>query len=317
VIVLGAVTLAGLAVFLFASTWGTEAFAVPVTCSPPLPQPGPARPWEAEIAVSTYARVNMRNGNVFTAIPVVSWSGIGPDMNMMLYHNSAAVGDAASFHDAVGFDLGPGWSISYSDRLLLDQLPSKITLVRADGIRDVFTWSSAQQTWSPPSGVHDVLTEVAGELDPTWRVQHKNQSYHEFRQFGGTGGFARLDKVVDATGNGATGATLVYATETCGLVSHVRLARIYGGGGDRHIDLPYTAGSCDPLTAIFDPRDEVCGPPPLPSCTIDNRYWTFEYESASGRLKKFTGPRGKPIDLTYHIDGRIQTISDRHDGACR
>ena len=179
VIVLGAGTLAGLAVFLFTSTRGKEAFAVPETCTPPLPEPGPARPWEAQVSVSTYSSVNTRNGNVFTAIPIVSWSGIGPDMNMMLYHNSANATSGYSIADVVGFDLGPGWSLSYSDHLRLNELPNKVTLVAANGTKNVFWWSSSQQRWSPPGGVYDELTQDA-ENPRIWKLKHKDQSFHEF-----------------------------------------------------------------------------------------------------------------------------------------
>jgi hypothetical protein len=52
--------------------------------------PGPARPWEADVQVSTYSRVNTLNGNLFTEIPLFSWGGIGqhafaPDKNRPIF----------------------------------------------------------------------------------------------------------------------------------------------------------------------------------------------------------------------------------------
>ncbi len=304
VIVAGAGVVVGLTIFLFLSAPPRPALAVPDPCYPPSPQPGAARPWEVGIDVSTYSEVNTRNGNLFTAIPVVSWSGIGPDMSMSLYHNSAAVADDHHFYNAVGFSLGEGWSMSYSDRLLLDALPltNEITLVRADGSLDEFTWNAAQQRWLGPPGVYDVIIGVSQDA---WRVKHKNQSYHEFRRFEETDTFARLEKVVDATGNTATVTYEAGPTELCG-IGNVRLKEVQAGG--RLLEFKYESGPCDVLTRILDERDEPGEPEPGEPA---DRSWTFEYQS--GRMSKFTGPRNKPIDLTYYLNGWIATISDRHD----
>ena len=93
-------------------------FGVPA-CVMVGPISGPARPWEADVAVSTYSTVNARHGNLFTSIPIVSWSGVGPDMDMRLYHNSALVNTTFDLTTNVGFNLGPGWTIAYSDQLIL------------------------------------------------------------------------------------------------------------------------------------------------------------------------------------------------------
>ena len=83
-------------------------------------EPGPARAWEAELAVGTYTSANMRNGNLLTAIPTVNWSGSGPDVAMLLYQNSANVDSTLDLTCGMGFDLGPGWSTSYSAQWILD-----------------------------------------------------------------------------------------------------------------------------------------------------------------------------------------------------
>ena len=58
----------------------------------PPARPVAPRPWEAAIRVSTYSVANTVNKNLFTAIPIVSWQGLGPDVDITLYHNSANVG---------------------------------------------------------------------------------------------------------------------------------------------------------------------------------------------------------------------------------
>ncbi|MGB2988299.1 MAG: hypothetical protein WBE26_20710 [Phycisphaerae bacterium] len=103
----------------------------PPKCGPPLPEPGSARAWEVEIPVSTYSTLNTRHGNLLTAIPIVNWSGKGPGISMVLYHNAANVDSAIDLTAGAGFDLGPGWTISYGSRLILDN-PDAPTSVIAD-----------------------------------------------------------------------------------------------------------------------------------------------------------------------------------------
>jgi len=177
VVAVGTAIVAG--AFIFFPKQQTAQAILCTSCNAHVPEPGPARPWEVDIPVSTYSRVNTRNGNLFTAIPIVSWSGRGPDMNMMLYHNSANVGVTDTYASATGFSVGDGWSISYSDHLLFSDYPYTITVVAADGTKDVFTQNGAN--WDAPLGVHDRLepTPAPGHPD-LWRLTHKNQSYHEF-----------------------------------------------------------------------------------------------------------------------------------------
>ena len=54
-------------------------------------QPGAPRPWEMSLRASPYSTVNLLNRNVLTVLPIVSWTGIGPAMEMNLYHNSSSV----------------------------------------------------------------------------------------------------------------------------------------------------------------------------------------------------------------------------------
>jgi hypothetical protein len=273
VIVFGAGTLAALAVFLFTSTGGKEAFAVPPTCTPTLlPQPGPARPWEAQVNVSTYSSVNTRNGNVFTAIPIVSWSGRGPDMNMMLYHNSAAVADT-SFAQAVGFNLGPGWSMAYSDHLRLNELPNKVTVVAANGTKNVFSWNSYHQRWYPPAGIHDELTQDA-ENPWIWKLKHKDQSFHEFSTLviSNEDGIARLKRVVDATGNAA-----LLSYDAVGTYPQLtpRLKSVLAGGRPLNFAFGEPGPDAGLLLDLVDPLEE---PPCLqPPCPLHERRWTLKY----------------------------------------
>ncbi|MFQ5494978.1 MAG: hypothetical protein ACE5EX_06315, partial [Phycisphaerae bacterium] len=120
---------------------------------PPVPQAGAARPWEVGVPVSTYSTWNSRSGNVFTALPTAAWSGRGPGLSMVLFHNAASVSQPDEERTAgMGFDLGPGWTTSYSAHLLFPDADTVI-VVDDDGTRDVYTSSDGGATWDAPSGV--------------------------------------------------------------------------------------------------------------------------------------------------------------------
>ena len=264
----------------------------PDPCMPPA-LPGAARPWEASIDVSTYSSVNAVNRNVFTAIPIVSWSGLGPDIEFTLYHNSGAVGSTAS-PGATGFDLGPGWSASFGFWFLAQQPiwyptpgggfwePGEATLVWPDGSRDVFTKADNTSSWVSPPGVFDELVEVGGD----YRVVHKDQSFHEF-----TPGLG-LSRIVDAVGNEVTFER-----------QNARMTKVIDASG-RELVFEHINGK---LSAVVD---TITMPG---SQTTEDRVWAF-VQTTSGLLK-IIDPLGYEIDIDYDADGRITTITDHHE-AC-
>jgi YD repeat-containing protein len=288
VAVVGIGVLAAGAVLLLTPTKRNQAIGYEDTCTDPPPAPGPARPWEVDIGVSTYSSANTRSGNLFTAIPIIGWSGRGPDMDMVLYHNSANVDKPAGWTDNVGFDLGPGWTIAYSDQLKLS-LPDEVTVVYDDGTEDVFTWNETTEEWDPPPGVHDALTFD----NDVWRVTHKDQSALEFVEF--PTGVVRLVRRFDTTG---LQATITY--EFYDFVYHVD---IIADGSGRTLDFVYDQQGR--LVEIHDPAEPSAGCDTTPA-----RSWTFTYES--GRMNQITDALGNKIDIEYDLDGRIETITDKY-----
>ena len=280
---------------------GTESktYAILDNCADPVPKPGPARSWESQIQVSTYSAANTGHRNLFTAISVVSWSGTGPDMSMLLYHNAANVGKPVSWTNNTGINLGKGWTIAYSDQLILDLSHNKVTVVRDDGTEDLFNYSGG--AWVAPAGVHDILTQVDST---TWRVTHKNQWFHEFKTVGAV---TRLHRVVDATGNETT---LTYTTS-----SPNRLSQVQASG--RNLNFVYTGGQ---LSQIVDPAEAI-----EPQCdgvpSINQRVWTFTY--TSGRVTKISDEIGKEIDISYTsfpapppqsgVVWCLTTMTDKHE----
>lgn len=79
VAVLAVGVLTAVAIVYFIEREGGTAFGLCCPITPPTPEPGSARPWEVEIPVSTYSRVHTRHGNLLTVIPIIGWSGRGPE----------------------------------------------------------------------------------------------------------------------------------------------------------------------------------------------------------------------------------------------
>ncbi len=162
------------------------------------PEPGEPRSWEGGLQMATYSAVNLRNGNCLTAIPIVSWSGRGPTLDMTLYHNSATVGDdQALLTRGMGFTLGPGWTTSYSGHVYVDPGDPNMAIVfEDDGTRNEFTKSGDE--WVAPVGVFDVLDETTNG----WKLTRTDQSYREFTDFGTSGAYdGLLTAEVDSSGN--------------------------------------------------------------------------------------------------------------------
>ena len=101
--------------------------------APQGPIPGLPRAWETGIPVSTYSTANSRDANLITVIPIIGWTGRGPDVDIVLYHNSSAVDFESMGQASLGVDLGPGWSMSYSAHLVFPQGEPDKVIVVAEG----------------------------------------------------------------------------------------------------------------------------------------------------------------------------------------
>lgn len=201
-------------------------------------------------------------------------------MSINLYHNSMLVEDTTP--DGSGYDLGPGWSVSYSAKLILNALTGDITVLHDDGRRDVMTETQTGVYEGGP-GVFNVLyTTSTG-----WKLLHKDQSWRNFDANG------LLSAVVDASGN--------------------RL-EIFRDGDDR-IDYVLDA-SCRRVTFVRSNgvlerfRDDHAN-------SDYERVWPLDYD-INGSLERVTeyeewkqaGPQTR--EMTYDAAGRIETFTDRN-----
>jgi len=305
VLTLGVLVAVG--VVYFSDHQGGVVLAVSNPIDPPLPEPGSARPWEVEIQVSTYSSVHTRHGNMLTVIPLVGWSGRGPDMSMSLIHNSANVDSTQNLTAGMGFDMGPGWTISYGGQIILDDPlnPTTATVISGDGTQTIFTRNGTE--WSAPAGSFDTLTWSGSFPIITFTVTHKDQSFETYKDHGDD--IFRFGLEKDATGNSLGVAYIAYLLED-GLVR--RPERISDSVGRRLLFEYDAVGVEGRLSRIRDPRSEFEGGPPEPgeSTLPDYRDWQFSYDSF-GRLETITDAMDYNISITYDIGGRIATITDK------
>ncbi len=253
-------------------------------------EPGPARAWEAEISIGTYRSVNMRHGNLFTAVPIVSWPGNGPGVAVYLYHNTANVESAIDLTRGMGFSLGEGWSTSYSAQLVFDppESPTRIIAIADNGTRDVY--NSNGGTWTSPAGVYSQLTQE-GDV---WRLSHKDQSYHEFDSRG------MLMRIVDATNN-----TLTIARD--GLL---RLDHVTDAVG-RVLRFQYSAnGRLERIEDPAEPSDYVEEADGQWRHLITDRDWALSYDG-DARLETITDPMTYTTQFDYDEDGGLSSLSTR------
>ena len=265
----------------------------PAQCLLIVPEPGPARPWEASLNVATYTSVNMRHGNAFTVVPIIGWSGRGPALVMNLYHSSAAVDSALDLTRGMGFDLGAGWSCSYSDQLIItgDPTPTEVRVIADNGAQEVYTWDTDH--WEPPAGVYDVLAYDGGS--DIWTLTHKDQSYHQFDNDG------LLRKVVDAAGN-----ELLIERDA---ENDNRIDYIADAAG-RELEFQYDLQTGQ-LTAFYDPKEQSWEPS---GGGLANRSWTLAYDN-DDFLYTITDPCPTPnpyvVTFTYDEDDFIESIMDK------
>ncbi|MEE9297175.1 MAG: hypothetical protein V3W34_19725 [Phycisphaerae bacterium] len=141
---------------------------------------GAPESWEGGVQISTYSTVNLVNGNVYTEIPVISWSGRGPDIDFRLYHNST----------------GGVWRFSYSRRLISSIFDIK-SYIRDDGRKITFTLDG-NGIWQPQAGYYLKLEKPNPAVDE-WVITTKDQWQMVFDETTGD-----LLKIRDSAGNELT-----------------------------------------------------------------------------------------------------------------
>jgi len=222
----------------------------------------------------------MSNSNVFTKVHLTALSGKGPSVSITLYHNSIAAVSELETTAGCGFNLGEGWSMSYSSQIVRIDATT-LHLIEDDGAVNVFVFEDG--AWKAPPGVHDVLTydAVLG-----WTLRRKNQ----FQQ-GFDGESGRLRWVRDGGGNQVT----------VNYDGFPRVSSVSDAAG-RSIVFLY-AGAY--LTGIRDGLGST---------------WSFERQIGDRLSRvydpAFSGP-GPFREFTYTESGRFEFFNDRNGNAWR
>jgi YD repeat-containing protein len=257
---------------------------------------GPPRPWQAAIPAGPFSVVTGWSGNLFTAVPIVGFSGRGPDIGVVLYHDSTCVEDAPS--NGFGVDLGPGWTMSYTGHIEYDVSPPRAVVVEDDGTRNAFDYNLSQ--FHAPPGVFDTL-----ELDTLslqWVLTRKGLSKRIFDLDG------RLVKIYDSSSNGLT--VNWKAGENMDVIDYVE------DDAGRQIEYVY-ATSTDRLIEIKDPANMAAAS----GWSRAARSWNLHYVDSNGlKLTEIRDPvygSDAPIIFGYNDDGRITAVTDQYTAANR
>jgi|GEM_PF-3910437 len=248
---------------------------------------GMPRPWQASDPVAPFTGVNLGNGNLYTAVPVVSWDTV----SFSMYHNSL---------EASGVEtLSAGWSHSYSARL--DIAGDQVTYTADDGGKVLFAGEFDEGV---DNRIYRLTLHVEhhGEYD-IWVLTDDAMNTMTFSADG------KLQQVADAGGNvtkliygagrietvvDSIGRELLFAYTPEGKLASVEAPPIVNERCDgedvktpRVFEFGYTPEGV--LSAIHSPRRE----PPI------------------SQIPLIPGPLlGYRVDITYDDDGNIESITD-------
>lgn len=308
------------------------------------------------------------------AIPLVSWDPVGPPVGFALYHNNALAAGLSELQAAAaapfpnrpssrvfpapaagldpapeaaydasvgqGFDLGPGWSASYSARVIplngASPGTGDVVVVDDDGSWDVFRFDGA--AWTPPPGVHDRLTW--DDVNDTWSLRSTSQWVRKFKVHAasggnpGTGGVGLLSAIIDSAGNELT----VVRDEG----EDYRITEVLSAADGQHENkLTLTFDDAE-LDTITDPIGrtwtltytlkifEAVEYPSIPTfghtmvvvdyatdgrlaSIVDRDELTWTYGYSNGRLVEVTDPAG---DINTSSDDYAQAFSGLNDETC-
>ncbi len=262
----------------------------------PCCEAGPPRPWQAAIPAGPFSVVTAWSGNLFTAVPIVGFSGRGPDLAIVLYHDSACVQHVPS--NGFGVDLGPGWTISYTGHIAGGPPGNTATVVEDNGTRNVFQLNSGE--YIAPPGVYDSLERNA--LSGQWTLTRKGLSKRIFDDDG------KLIRIYDSTSNGL--AVYWEAGENMDRIDYVE------DDAGRQFEFNY-ATNTDRLIEIKDPANKATAS----GWARSARSWDLHYVDSNGlKLTEVRDPvygSTAPIIFGYNDDGRITAVTDKYLAADR
>ncbi len=264
-----------------------------------LAQPGAPRQWESAIPVSTYCTANAINRNLHCEVPIIGWNGVGPDVAISLYHNSASVSSPYSLTN----DLGAGWKASYSAQVFTvpslssNGVPGDYIYVEDDGTQHRFRGIYDPNVAGPvgftsPPGVFSSLT-IEGFNNV--RITHKDGSSNLFNFMG------QLKEVADAQGNKLkiTNSLILFggAKKTITDATGRKATMIYS-----------TVNNVKKITSI---TTEAAYSDNNSTANIAARTWTLTYPA--GNLIKISDPLSNELDIAFSISGYITQMSDKWD----
>jgi len=258
--------------------------------------PGFPRSWERGIEVGTYTTVNVVNGNLATSIPIASWTGVGPELEFGLVHNSA---------DGI-------WRHSYSRTLEEIESGAGMRLTMDDGREVSFT--NVGGVWEAERGYFLELSY--GGVPEGWRIKTKDQWVWVFEPTPGGGTAYRLSQIIDSSGNVMTmdypSAAELLVTDASGRWLHYNATGVSPGAGtqieihdfQRQWTVTFEDATQTRIIGIEDPMD----------FDIGIGYWVnwtlFPFYSPGNQITSITDKAGNTFSYEYDFDHRCRRVID-------
>jgi YD repeat-containing protein len=235
--------------------------------------------WERGVQVAPYTTANLQNGNVLVQIPIVSWSGLGPAVDVSFFYNTA---------DGV-------WRWSYSDTLIEEPLTGDMIWTRPDG-RQIRFFLIPGNIWEAESGYYMDLEETIPS-STVWTITFKDQSTMTFDE----NNEGRLTAITDAAGNEVTvvaGANSLHVTDAT-------------TNREFHIDPELV---CPPGQICQDPNEAFIVTEDNLSLQSGPRTWVLRFDATDNLIRSITDPMNFKIGLSYSPQtGRLIAISEKYE----
>jgi RHS repeat-associated protein len=233
--------------------------------------------------------VEVASGNFIHALPQLSLSGVGPDVDLTLIYNS---------HDLRRGAFGVGWTHAWEERLIVTTDGAQIFAIccQGRGKRDRMLRLADGRRYATAT-LHLTMVRNPNE---THTLRDKHGNVKEFDTDG------KMTRLVDRNGNavalGYDGVGfLTTITDAAG-----RVTRFTKGTNGR------VASVTDPANRVFQYAYDASGH--LTKVTDPlGQAWTFDYDD-KGLLSEIVDPRGNvQVGIAYDELRRVQTLTEREE----
>jgi RHS repeat-associated protein len=253
-------------------------------------------PWQTNVAVSpshwTTARVDVANGALSIAQPLLSLPGVGIPFNLSLYNTASPGTGSTADPGKIAFD----WLDSLSGRLVANP-DGSVTYYRPSGATATFT-PNGSGGYNTPGGISATLS---GSTSAGWTLDfHTAGANHAQGQVDTFNASGQLTKEAAPSGQAIsisyTNGEPTTVTDTEGRVidlsynSSAQLTKVTDTASGHAWNLAYTNGY---LASVTDPAGGV----------------TAFTNNSAGQVTAVATPGGRRLDVAYNSAGQVTSLT--------